>query len=156
MHIEKSKKKKLLYAIMIRWNISLPPHSATKAIKISSLPGGGRKRRLHESSFSSSFSFSLKSASLSWKPPPISVESGGRSLQLPPCAYTLSLTLIHQSVNAILCSCKFNFPTLRETERDRLLCCLSCIWTGSSTANRGDNLANRVCLQRLAAFQYKR
>lgn len=72
----------------------------------------------------------------------LQAESHSKSLWLPLCAHTLRLTLIHRSVNAILYSHKFSFPAVKETERDRLFSHLSCILTGSSTANRGDDLGN--------------
>lgn len=88
---------------------------------------------------------SLKSASLSWKPPPMTVarelwkDCRQRfTVKVSLCIYTLRLTLIHARVDAILYSCKLNFPALRRREIDSPFS-LSRVQTGSSTASRGDD-----------------
>lgn len=58
------------------------------------------------------------------------------------CAYAQRLTLINWSVNAIIYSCKFNFPTVTDTKKDRLFSLLSRILTGSRTINRRDTFGN--------------
>lgn len=47
-----------------------------------------------------------------------------KSLQFPLCVRTLKLTLIHESVNAILWSLfgQVNFVSVSQTESDRLIC----------------------------------
>lgn len=112
-------------------NISFPPHTATKAIKRSSLPTGGRgggRVGVFESSYSSSCSFTPQKCiivmetishycSQSLMKGLLKAESRSNSLQLPLCKYTLRLTVIHQSVNAILYFSKFNFLSVSQAER---------------------------------------
>lgn len=50
---------------------------------------------------------------------PHQAETCSKRLWLPFCTFTLRLTLIHQSINTILYSCKLHFPTLREEEGRR-------------------------------------
>lgn len=114
-------------------NISLPPHTATKAIKRSSSPGGGRWRggvrymKVHIQASSliypSKFIIVMETVSHNCSfrgmEALLRADSRTKSLWLPLCAYTFRLTLIHLSVNAILYSNKFNFLTVGEAERER-------------------------------------